>query len=145
MEQLRQEKLEIDQQLRAIQGSNMGSMQNFPMSRRSDRGYSNDDAGNRSTRGSRGRGRGGSGSNVGGGRGSGGSRYGNNYRKFNNESSHDDPAIGEFTEITGSFYNRNYRKHQNGTGAKKPQNGSFRENRDSKEIPKNTRKFFNNT
>jgi len=37
VEALRQEKLEIDQQLRSIQGSTMGSMQNFPIQRRNDR------------------------------------------------------------------------------------------------------------
>lgn len=66
MEQLRQEKLEIDQQLRSIHGSGMGSMQNLPMSRRNDRGYSSDmDGGSRgrggSMRGRGGRGRGGPG------------------------------------------------------------------------------------
>lgn len=40
---LRQEKLEIDQQLRAIQGNtSMNSMQNFTVQRRPDRGYSSD-------------------------------------------------------------------------------------------------------
>lgn len=43
VELLRQEKLEIDQQLRAIQGnSSMSSMPNFTVQRRSDRGYSSD-------------------------------------------------------------------------------------------------------
>lgn len=43
VELLRQEKLEIDQQLRAIQGnSSMNTMQNFTVQRRSDRGYSSD-------------------------------------------------------------------------------------------------------
>ncbi|XP_053678023.1 fragile X messenger ribonucleoprotein 1 homolog, partial [Anopheles nili] len=65
VEQLRQEKLEIDQQLRAIQGSGMGSMQSFSMNRRSDRTYNNDPDGSRSNRGGmRGRGgRGGRGTN----------------------------------------------------------------------------------
>ncbi|XP_050081044.1 fragile X messenger ribonucleoprotein 1 homolog isoform X2 [Anopheles maculipalpis] len=64
VEQLRQEKLEIDQQLRAIQGSSIGSMQSFSMNRRSDRSY-NDGDGSRLTRGGmRGRGgRGGRGGN----------------------------------------------------------------------------------
>lgn len=54
---MRQEKQEIDQQLRAIQGSNMGSMQAFPSSRRSERAYSTDYDSSRSNRGSmRGRG-----------------------------------------------------------------------------------------
>ncbi|XP_053682511.1 fragile X messenger ribonucleoprotein 1 homolog isoform X2 [Sabethes cyaneus] len=67
VEQLRQEKLEIDQQLRAIQGATMGSMQNFSMSRRTDRAYSSDvEGGSRSNRGGmRGRGgRGGRGGNI---------------------------------------------------------------------------------
>lgn len=51
VEQLRQEKLEIDQQLRAIHGNNMGSMQSFPVQRRSDRGYSSDIDSIRSNRG----------------------------------------------------------------------------------------------
>ncbi|XP_055710543.1 fragile X messenger ribonucleoprotein 1 homolog isoform X4 [Phlebotomus papatasi] len=52
VEQLRQEKLEIDQQLRALQGSSIGSMQSYPSSRRSERGYSSDmDSMNRSGRG----------------------------------------------------------------------------------------------
>nr|CAD7425963.1 unnamed protein product [Timema monikensis] len=64
VEALRQEKLEIDQQLRSIHGSTMGSMQNFPIQRRNDRGYNSDmDGGNSRGRGGpmrgRGRGRGG--------------------------------------------------------------------------------------
>ncbi|XP_059620830.1 fragile X messenger ribonucleoprotein 1 homolog isoform X2 [Phlebotomus argentipes] len=52
VEQLRQEKLEIDQQLRALQGSSLGSMQSYPSSRRSERGYSSDmDSMNRAGRG----------------------------------------------------------------------------------------------
>lgn len=40
---MRQEKQEIDQQLRAIQGNtSMNPMQNFTVQRRSDRGYSSD-------------------------------------------------------------------------------------------------------
>lgn len=73
---MRQEKQEIDQQLRAIQGSGMGSMQNFPMSRRSDRAYSND----YDSRSNRGSSRGGRGSNRGRnsmGSGSGNPRYSN--------------------------------------------------------------------
>lgn len=70
VEKLRQEKLEIDQQLRAIQESSMGSVQNFPTSRRSDRGYSSDIESVRSSRGGpRGRGRGRSGGGNGGGGG----------------------------------------------------------------------------
>ncbi|XP_066993074.1 fragile X messenger ribonucleoprotein 1 homolog isoform X1 [Anabrus simplex] len=62
VEALRQEKLEIDQQLRSIHGSTMGSMQNFPIQRRNDRGYNSDMDGGGSNRGRggsmRGRGRG---------------------------------------------------------------------------------------
>ncbi|XP_072396128.1 fragile X messenger ribonucleoprotein 1 homolog isoform X6 [Diabrotica undecimpunctata] len=73
VEQLRQEKLEIDQQLRSITGSSLGSMQSLSMSRRNDRGYNSDMDGNsRSGRGGSMRGRGGRG--RGGGRG-GGDRY----------------------------------------------------------------------
>ncbi|XP_039439079.1 fragile X messenger ribonucleoprotein 1 homolog isoform X1 [Culex pipiens pallens] len=70
VEQLRQEKLEIDQQLRAIQGATMGSMQNFSMNRRGDhhrdRAYSSDvegggGGGSRSGRGGMRGGRGGRG------------------------------------------------------------------------------------
>ncbi|KAF2898010.1 hypothetical protein ILUMI_08164 [Ignelater luminosus] len=62
VEQLRQEKLEIDQQLRNIHGSTLGSMQSLSMSRRNDRGYSSDlDGGSRGGRGGSMRGRGGRG------------------------------------------------------------------------------------
>lgn len=65
VEQLRQEKLEIDEQLRSIHGTNLGSMQSLPMGRRNDRGYNSDmDGGGRprgSMRGRGGRGRGGGG------------------------------------------------------------------------------------
>lgn len=111
MEQLRQEKLEIDQQLRAIQGTNLGSMQNFPMNRRSDRGYSNDmDSGSRSNRGQRGRGGKGSSGGGSGGRGAGGnSRYGNNQsRKFYDDTDDDGREY-----LNGSFTNKNYRKTPN--------------------------------
>lgn len=72
VEQLRQEKLEIDQQLRNIHGSSLGSMQSLSMNRRNDRGYNSDmdGGGNRSARGgSSMRGRGGR------GRGRGNDRY----------------------------------------------------------------------
>ncbi|KAF5292730.1 hypothetical protein FQA39_LY13889 [Lamprigera yunnana] len=62
VEQLRQEKLEIDQQLRSIHGSTLGSMQSLSMSRRNDRGYNSDmDGGSRGARGGSIRGRGGRG------------------------------------------------------------------------------------
>lgn len=79
VEQLRQEKLEIDQQLRAIQGATMGSMQNFSMNRRDrdHRAYSSDveggGGGGGGPGGSGGRsGRGGMRGGRGGGRGGGG-------------------------------------------------------------------------
>ncbi|KAK7865683.1 hypothetical protein R5R35_014502 [Gryllus longicercus] len=61
VEALRQEKSEIDQQLRSIHGSTMASMQSFPLQRRNDRGYNSDmDGGSNRGRGGpmRGRGRG---------------------------------------------------------------------------------------
>lgn len=70
MEQLRQEKLEIDQQLRSIHGSSLGSIQSLSMSRRNDRGYSSDmDGGSRGGRGGGGGMRGGRGGGGRGGRG----------------------------------------------------------------------------
>lgn len=71
VEQLRQEKLEIDQQLRSIHGSSLGSMQSLSMGRRNDRGYNSDmdGGGSRSGRGGSMRGRGGR------GRGRGNDRY----------------------------------------------------------------------
>lgn len=90
MEQLRQEKLEIDQQLRSIHGSTMGSMQSLPMTRRNDRGgYNADmDGGGAGPRGGgrggmRGRGRGG----RGGPGGPGGPRHGNDSRYTSNTGS----------------------------------------------------------
>lgn len=90
VELLRQEKLEIDQQLRAIQGTSMNTMQNFTVQRRSDRGYSSDIDTMRSNRGGSGAGNslgpgnaGSSGiSNAGGGslRGRGGRGRANNPR-----------------------------------------------------------------
>lgn len=67
MELLRQEKLEIDQQLRAIQGTSMNTMQNFTVQRRSDRGYSSDMDTMRSNRGGMGPGHNMGLGNVGGG------------------------------------------------------------------------------
>ncbi|XP_020813578.1 synaptic functional regulator FMR1 isoform X3 [Drosophila serrata] len=88
VEQLRQEKMEIDQQLRAIQESSMGSTQSFPVTRRSERGYSSDIESVRSMRGGGGgqRGRGGR------GRGGGGPGGGNglNQRYHNNRRDEDD-------------------------------------------------------
>ncbi|XP_032307191.1 synaptic functional regulator FMR1 isoform X1 [Drosophila ananassae] len=88
VEQLRQEKMEIDQQLRAIQESSMGSTQSFPVTRRSERGYSSDIESVRSMRGGGGRG----GGRGGRGRGGGGPGGGNglNQRYHNNRRDDDD-------------------------------------------------------
>ncbi|XP_034113777.1 fragile X messenger ribonucleoprotein 1 homolog isoform X3 [Drosophila albomicans] len=84
VEQLRQEKLEIDQQLRAIQESSMGSTQSFAVSRRSERGYSSDIESVRSIRG-------GSGGQRGRGRGRGGGGGGNNMnQRYHNNRREDD-------------------------------------------------------
>ncbi|XP_030239354.1 synaptic functional regulator FMR1 isoform X1 [Drosophila navojoa] len=90
VEQLRQEKLEIDQQLRAIQESSMGSTQSFAVSRRSERGYSSDIESVRSIRGGGGggqrgrlRGRGGGGNNM-------NQRYHNNRREDDDYNSRGD-------------------------------------------------------
>lgn len=99
VEQLRQEKLDIDLQVRAIQGTQMGSMQNFPVQRRSDRGYSSDMESMRPSRGGpRGRGRGG----RGGDRRDGNGRFhpgnnlhnsnGNDPNSYNNVSNNDPPS-----------------------------------------------------
>lgn len=69
VEQLRQEKQDIDQQLRAVQETGMGSMQSFPVPRRSDRGG--------------GVGMGGGGGGMGGGGGGGG--YGNDMDMRSNQ------------------------------------------------------------
>ncbi|KAK9720057.1 Agenet domain [Popillia japonica] len=86
VEQLRQEKLEIDQQLRSIHGSGMGSMQSLQMSRRNDRGYSSDMDGGSRGRGGSMRGR--------GGRGRGGPGRQNDSR-YNADSRHQTPDTAE--------------------------------------------------
>ncbi|XP_068912791.1 RNA-binding protein FXR1 isoform X6 [Tenebrio molitor] len=84
VEQLRQEKLEIDQQLRSIHGTALGSMQSLSMGRRNDRGYNSDmDGGGRPGRGSM-RGR--------GGRGRGGGPGGRQNDRYNSgRSRHQTP------------------------------------------------------
>jgi fragile X mental retardation protein len=83
VEQLRQEKLEIDQQLRSIHGTALGSMQSLSMGRRNDRGYNSDmDGGGRPGRGSM-RGR--------GGRGRGGGPGGRQNDRYNSGSRHQTP------------------------------------------------------
>ncbi|XP_063243780.1 fragile X messenger ribonucleoprotein 1 homolog isoform X9 [Bacillus rossius redtenbacheri] len=86
VEALRQEKLEIDQQLRSIHGSTMGSMQNFPIQRRNDRGYNSDMDGGSS------RGRGGPMRGRGRGRGGPG-RHGDS--RFNSGSRHQTPDTAD--------------------------------------------------
>jgi fragile X mental retardation protein len=103
VEQLRQEKLEIDQQLRALhQNSSMNSMSsNFSTSRRNDRGYSSDmESNSRSGRGGpRGRGRGSGRGNVGGGR-DGGGGGGNRYQMGNNNLQNSDISLNNFNSTT---------------------------------------------
>lgn len=92
VEALRQEKLEIDQQLRSIHGPNMGSMQNFPIQRRNDRGYNSDyeGSGRGGGRGGPMRSRGGGPGGSGGGRGRGGNGTGPQGR-FNSGTRHHTP------------------------------------------------------
>ncbi|KAK7573838.1 hypothetical protein V9T40_011029 [Parthenolecanium corni] len=82
VEKLRQDKLEIDQQLRSMHGSSMGSMQSFPPQRRSDRGYNSDMENTQG--GSRGR------SNM-RGRGGRGGRGNRNDSRYNPGSRHQTP------------------------------------------------------
>lgn len=113
---MRQEKQEIDQQLRAIQGSGMGSMQSFPMSRRSDRAYSND----YDSRSNRGSSRGGRGSNRGRnsmGSGSGNPRYSNRRDRPGGDENEE-----EFHR--GSSYS-NSNKFQGGRGSNRPPGGNY--------------------
>lgn len=116
---MRQEKQEIDQQLRAIQGSGMGSMQSFPMSRRSDRAYSND----YDSRSNRGSSRGGRGSNR--GRNSMGSGSGN--PRYSNRRGLDRPGDGQDNEEEfhrGSSYS-NSNKFQGGRGSNRSTGGNY--------------------
>lgn len=106
---MRQEKQDIDQQLRAIQGSGMGSMQSFPMSRRSDRAYSND----YDSRSNRGSSRGGRGTNR--GRNSMGSGASN--PRYSNRRGPDRPGDDNEEEFhRGSSYS-NSNKFQGGRGS----------------------------
>lgn len=106
LEQLRQEKLEIDQQLRSIHGSTLGSMQSLSMGRRNDRGYNSDmDGGSGRGPGGRGgmmrgRGRGGGG----GGRGSG-----RQNDRYNSGSRHQTPDTGDerVHDLPPRYYGRN--------------------------------------
>jgi fragile X mental retardation protein len=125
---LRQEKQEIDQQLRAIQGTNMGSMQSFP-SRRSDRAYSTD----YDSRSNRGVGRGGRGSQRSGTGRNSMSGSGGNPRYSNRRNDHHrggDDTEEEYHTRGGNFTNSG--KYQGGRGAgrggnfNKPQGGGRR-------------------
>ncbi|KAJ1529300.1 hypothetical protein ONE63_006096 [Megalurothrips usitatus] len=104
VEALRQEKLEIDQQLRSMHGSNMGSMQSFPIQRRNDRGYMSDfePFGRGGGRGGPVRSRGGGSGGSGGGRGRGGNGSGPQGR-FNSGSRHQTPDTIE-DRVRGASY-----------------------------------------
>ncbi|XP_017057603.1 synaptic functional regulator FMR1 isoform X2 [Drosophila ficusphila] len=124
VEQLRQEKLEIDQQLRAIQESSMGSTQSFPVTRRSERGYSSDIESVRSMRGGgggqRGRGRGRGGGGPGGGNGLN-QRYHNNRRDeddYNSRGDHqrDQQQRGGYNDRGSGDNSGNYRGGGGGAG-----------------------------
>lgn len=133
VEQLRQEKLEIDQQLRAIQETSMGSMQNFPVNRRSERGYSSDIESVRSGRGggSRGRGRG---RGRGGG---GGPRYHQGRRDDDEYVRNDHPRERYGDRSGGGGYRGNDRRgnrrpNRNEPNGREPYNNheDIRENRE---------------
>lgn len=115
VEQLRQEKLEIDQQLRAIQESSMGSVQNFPVTRRTDRGYSSDIESVRSGRGGRRGGR-------------GGQRYqgGQGHRDEEDYNSRGD----HFTRGGGGGGYRNNRDRRGGGGGNRRMNRNDQNGRD---------------
>lgn len=110
VEQLRQEKQEIDQQLRAVQETSIGSMQSFPVARRENHrggnngggggglmsgGYAGNDMDMRSNqRGpSRGRGRGGRGGGRSDGRGGGGADGGNSRYSCEFDEDEDDEGF----------------------------------------------------
>jgi len=122
VEQLRQEKLEIDQQLRAIQESSMGSTQSFPVTRRSERGYSSDIESVRSMRGGgggqRGRGRGRGGGGPGGGNGLN-QRYHNNRRDeddYNSRGDHQRDQQRGYNDRGNGDNTGNYRGGGGGAG-----------------------------
>lgn len=137
VELLRQEKQEIDQQLRAIQGNtSMSSMQNFTVQRRSDRGYSSDvtvdtmrpnrgsgagtshQANNTSnTSGGGGSGGGGSGGGTGGMRGRGGRGRANS--GINNSRYHPGNNLYKTIEPTNYYNNikNNNKIAENNSGA----------------------------
>nr|CAD7569422.1 unnamed protein product [Timema californicum] len=122
VEALRQEKLEIDQQLRSIHGSTMGSMQNFPIQRRNDRGYNSDmDGGNSRGRGGPMRGR---------GRGRGGpNRHGDSRFNAGNDLSSD--YVSNNTDIKKGLAPSSSRGHDNGRPGR---GGSDRGGRNSRGV-----------
>ncbi|XP_049821449.1 synaptic functional regulator FMR1 isoform X2 [Aethina tumida] len=113
VEQLRQEKLEIDQQLRSIHGTTLGSMQSLSMGRRNERGYSSDmDGGSRPGRGSmRGRGGGRGGGGRGGSSGGPGQRQNDRY---NSGSRHQTPDTAD--ERVHDLPPRHYGSSRGGRG-----------------------------
>ncbi|KMZ04504.1 synaptic functional regulator FMR1 isoform X1 [Drosophila simulans] len=122
VEQLRQEKMEIDQQLRAIQESSMGSTQSFPVTRRSERGYSSDIESVRSMRGGgggqRGRVRGRGGGGPGGGNGLN-QRYHNNRRDeddYNSRGDHQRDQQRGYNDRGGGDNTGSYRGGGGGAG-----------------------------
>ncbi|XP_063906677.1 RNA-binding protein FXR1 isoform X4 [Zophobas morio] len=111
VEQLRQEKLEIDQQLRSIHGTALGSMQSLSMGRRNDRGYNSDmDGGGRPGRGSM-RGRGGR------GRGGGGPGGRQNDRYNSGSSRHQTPETSD--ERVSDLPPRHFGGPRGGRGARR--------------------------
>nr|XP_018896038.1 PREDICTED: fragile X mental retardation syndrome-related protein 1 isoform X1 [Bemisia tabaci] len=119
VEKLRQDKIEIDQQLRSLPVGAMGAMQSFNSQRRNDRGYSSDmeTSGRGGRSGARGRGRG----NRGGGRHL-------NDQRFNSGSRHQTPDnIDERLPPRQSYqamgsrgsHNNSYSSRPRGAGGRK--------------------------
>lgn len=119
VEQLRQEKLEIDQQLRSIHGTTMGSMQNLPMTRRNDRGYNSDMDGG-TIRG------GGRGSMRGRGRGSRGGPARNSEPRYSNTGSN---TISDYVNAKTGSVNGRGRGHSEMNGRGKSTSGNRRGDR----------------
>lgn len=112
MEQLRQEKLEIDQQLRSIHGTTLGSMQSLQLGRRNDRGYNSDmDGGGRA-------GRGGSmrGGRGGRGRGGGGGPGGRQNDRYNSGTSNNSTIINDFN-VNNINDSKKFKQHSIGNNS----------------------------
>lgn len=126
LEQLRQEKLEIDQQLRSIHGSAIGSMPSLPMSRRNDRGYNSDMDGNTG-----GRIRGGGSMRSRGGRGRGGPSRQNDSR-YNSGSNTINDYVNNIDKSRKSMVSGNGRGRVSATNGRSTRGGSGgdRSNRD---------------